>query len=898
MLRSIQRIVIVLFLPVFVFAATPDGRDEPRDEMNQALAHRAEEAASKIRLMKRMESMEANKTANQDLYDVHYYGLDLNLSPSTSTLTGVVDVSAEVVGASIATLDLNLTSNMNVTAISAGGSSVSWTHFSNILTVNLDRTYTTGETVELAVSYFGNPSGDYFGWGSHGGELMIWTLSEPYGARDWWPCKDVNTDKADSLDIVVTVPDNLIVASNGVIVSDVTGGGQRTTHWKTRYPTVTYLVSLAIHPYMTFSTWYTPLGGGPDMEIQHYVFADQFVNAQSAFAPTDEMMTVFANGFGEYPFVNEKYGHASFTWSGGMEHQTLTSIGGLWHDVISHELGHQWFGDMITCADFAHIWLNEGFATWSEAYWKEQSEGVATYNAYMSTAAYMGPGTIIIEDPGNFWTIFDSNLSYNKASWVVHMLRGALGDTDFFAGLAAYRTQYGYGSATTEQFRDVMEGVSGRDLDAFFQQWIYGEYFPVYGFGWNQNAATLELTIDQLQDNTGLFTMPIQVRVTTDVGVTDVTVENALVSESYLIPVAGTVQSVEIDPDDWILCQISSTVTNPTLNQGVLVVNAVDWNSYGTEITTAYADSVYWGAHAMNFWDCFSEPVGGYPANLPVPLGTGSVPADVLGRYSAVVWVGNAFNGDLARWLETPIASYLDAGGNVLLLSRYLADFLEPDLTTRLGITWMEQSVTLSSGLTATAPGLVNMAKLNTQSLLDVFSTTVGLESTLLFEGSTAAGTRGFGAIVEPAAGGTHRPDGGRLAVISARSYRLDHATLRANVEYILSHHFGEPYTPVTAVADERVPTQVTLHANYPNPFNPQTVVPYSLPRAGLVELTVHDAAGRLVRTLLSEQRPAGSGDVQWDGRDDAGRSVASGTYFARLQVAGETQTRPMVLVR
>ena len=150
-------------------------------------------------------------------------------------------------------------------------------------------------------------------------------------------------------------------------------------------------------------------------------------DVQATYALTVPMIDAFAQGYGEYPFVQEKYGHAEFTWGGGMEHQTISSMGGWSEDLISHELAHQWWGDMITCADFGHIWLNEGFATWSEAYWKELSDGVETYRLYMDYASYWGGGTIFVEDPLND-NIFDGNLSYNKGSWVVHMLRGVLGD--------------------------------------------------------------------------------------------------------------------------------------------------------------------------------------------------------------------------------------------------------------------------------------------------------------------------------------------------------------------------------------------------------------------------------------------------------------------------------------
>ncbi|MDX2472742.1 MAG: M1 family metallopeptidase, partial [Candidatus Krumholzibacteria bacterium] len=383
--------------------------DDPRQWRDDRLEHRREEAASKERMAKGLLAAQAQKTANQDLYDVHHYNLDLTINSSSQNLTGAVTTTAEVTGASLAALDLNLGSGMGVSAVTAGGNATSFSRAGDILTVNLDRVYVTGETVVVVVNYNGNPAGEAFGWASHNFENMTWTLSEPYGARTWWPCKDLNTDKADSLDITVTVLDNEIVASNGLLLSETSDGIWRTFHWRTNYPTVTYLVSLAIYPYQRYSDWYTPLAGGDDMEVQYFVYPDHFTAVQPTYGLTVPMIGTFAGAFGEYPFVNEKYGHAEFTWGGGMEHQTITSMGGYSEDLISHELAHQWWGDMVTCADFGHIWLNEGFATWSEAYWDEQQYGIAAYHDNMAIGAYYGAGTIFVENPATE-NIFDSNL--------------------------------------------------------------------------------------------------------------------------------------------------------------------------------------------------------------------------------------------------------------------------------------------------------------------------------------------------------------------------------------------------------------------------------------------------------------------------------------------------------
>ncbi|MDX2472958.1 MAG: M1 family aminopeptidase [Candidatus Krumholzibacteria bacterium] len=898
---AVAAMLSLLFLTVSVPLAFAG--DDPHQKRDSLLEHRLQEAQSKQTMAKGLLAAAAQKTANQAFYDVHHYGLELTLNSSTQNLIGTVTTTAEVVGSAISTLDLNLQSGLNVSAVTADGNAATFSRSGAILTVNLDRTYNVGETAIVGVSYNGNPAGGAFGWSSFSGLPMTWTLSEPYGAREWWPCKDLNTDKADSLDITVTVLNDQIVASQGLLQSDVDDGTWRTFHWKTNYPTATYLVSLAIYPYQQYSDWYTPLAGGDQMEVQYFVYPSHFTAVQPTYALTVPMIGTFAGAYGEYPFVNEKYGHAEFTWGGGMEHQTITSMGGYSEDLISHELAHQWWGDMVTCADFGHIWLNEGFATWSEAYWAEQTYGFATYQDYMAAAAYYGPGTIFVENPLTE-NIFDSNLTYNKGSWIVHMLRGVLGDADFFTGLQNYRANNLYGTATTADLQATLELVSGRDLTAFFQQWIYGEYFPIYEMSWvvGPSAGEITVTLEQVQDNAGVFTMPVPLRITTDLGTTDVKVENDQLSQSFVIAVDGSVASVEVDPDKWILRQTLTVVTNASLDQGVLLVNGVSWDTYGTEITNAYEAKAFWGDTPISFWDNFNAPVGGYPSTLPAPLGNGSVPAGIIGNYSTVIWVGNNYAGDLAKWAETPIKSYLEAGGNVLLMGRLSHSFLTGGLDTYLDVTFAESESSLGNSV-AVAPGLVDNPLTGAQNLNDVFLNFVGANSTALFNDTAGfASARLTGVVTAPPAGGTFRADGGRFAQISGRPYRMDAAALSANVEYILANHLLEPYVPASPVADDpngALPSRSVLGANYPNPFNPQTIIPFSVAQRGAIALNVYDARGHMVRHLAAGEFVPGSHSVRWDGTDDSGRSMPSGTYFVRLKDAvGQVETSGLVLVR
>jgi aminopeptidase N len=523
---------------------------------------RLNESETKARLAFKSATIDPVKTPGMEQYDVTFYGLTMDLNPSAGILTGQTEVRATVVNGSLDVMELHLMNNMSVSAVTSGGQATGFSHGGNILAINLDRTYQTGEDIVAVIDYSGNPEGDYFGWDSFGGQDLIWSLSEPYGARHWWPCKDLNTDKADAVDLHVTVPDHLIVASNGTMTGATSPGpGLKTYHWEERYPIPTYLVSLAVHPFAVFGGTYSGLDGTV-MPLEYYVVPSRLATAQSSYPVTVDMLEAFAGGFGEYPFINEKYGHAHFPWGGGMEHQTLTS---LHYDaysefIISHELAHQWWGDMITCADFGHIWLNEGFATWSEAYWREINEGMDAYHEEMNNARYLGGGTVIVEDPQDFNGIFDYYLSYLKASWVPHMLRRVVGDGDFFAGLALYRQTYEFGSATTEQFRDIMETVSGQDLDQFFQQWIYEPYHPVYGYSYTltptETGKRLSLKIRQTQTNAGLFTMPIDIRGSSSLGNgVEFVVMNNQREQWYTLDVPASITSIEIDPDDWILCE-------------------------------------------------------------------------------------------------------------------------------------------------------------------------------------------------------------------------------------------------------------------------------------------------------------------------------------------------------
>ena len=271
----------------------------------------------------------------------------------------------------------------------ADGAPLAFTHGGYVLAIDLPATVPAGEVLAVEVDYEGTPSSAGFGAFEArllDGQPVAWTLSEPYFAREWWPCKDHPSDKADSTRVTVTVPEGLRVGSNGLLESEITEAGRTTYTWFERYPITTYLVSIAVGPYAVFEQTYVrpdslvALYGPLELPILHYKYVDpRQTSLPSGWAEALEMMPVFESWFGPYPFPLEKYGHAEFGWGGGMEHQTMSSMGGFNTSLVAHELAHMWFGDLITMNSWPHLWLTEGFASYSEL-------------LYFESQAARGPG--------------------------------------------------------------------------------------------------------------------------------------------------------------------------------------------------------------------------------------------------------------------------------------------------------------------------------------------------------------------------------------------------------------------------------------------------------------------------------------------------------------------------
>ncbi|HTY39325.1 MAG TPA: S41 family peptidase [Bacteroidota bacterium] len=359
-----------------------------------------------------------------------------------------------------------------------------------------------------------------------------------------------------------------------------------------------------------------------------------------------------------------------------------------------------------------------------------------------------------------------------------------------------------------------------------------------------------------------------------------------------------TIQTNDITQGTYRRTPSTAASFGAMFDRGILVVNGVSWTSYGSEISSACLDKAFFGSYQVTFWDCSGTvPSGGYPSTLPAPIGTGPIPADVLGRFSTVIWLGNNYplypvEADLTSWLGTPIPSYLEAGGNVILLARMGSSFLNWSLSNYLGITWAETNTTIN----ATTPmyaGLTALRLLGAQSTDDVFQTSLtNGECTLLFTATGSfSGTRGMGVWRKPASGGALKSSGGNFVFISGRNYRWNHADLLANMQFFLNKFMGEQTTGVELASG--APLIYNLSQNYPNPFNPTTAISYQLTAKSFVTLKVYDILGRQISTLVNEVRAPGSHIVRFDAS-----TLSSGVYFYKLEAGDFTQTRKMVLIR
>jgi len=516
-------------------------------------------------------------------YDITYHKLEFTVDPEVYLVSGKITTTYTAL-ANMSTLTFDLANELTVSSVKLNTQNLTFVqNGNNELVITLPSIQATGASATVEVTYSGAPPVNGFrafttevrGNGSN----TLYTLSEPFGARDWWPCKQDLNDKINSIDVFITAPSQYVAVSNGIEPeAPVINGANKTTHFHHGYAIPAYLICMAVTDYTVYNQ---TAGTAPNtFPIINYIYPESFnTTLQTQLDQTPLILDLFKNLFEIYPFHNEKYGHAQFGWGGGMEHTTVSFMVGFDRQLIAHEMAHQWFGDKITCGNWKDIWLNEGFATYLADLVIENFDGNAAFIAdktsMINSITSQTGGAVYLTDTEatNVNRIFSSRLTYNKGAMVLNMLRLKLGDALFFQGMKEYLADanLAYNYALTTDFKSHMESVYGSSLTEFFNDWIYNQGYPTYTItAQNWGPGQVKVTVNQTQSNASVsyFEMPLPLRFTGASGQTfDTMVDNTVNNQQFIVSVPFTINGVQFDPEkDIISKNNTATLGNDTFD--------------------------------------------------------------------------------------------------------------------------------------------------------------------------------------------------------------------------------------------------------------------------------------------------------------------------------------------
>lgn len=454
-------------------------------------------------------------------YNIGYHRCFWRVNPKRNgRLSGYI-TSYVTISANADSIGFDMKSHLLTDSVVHAGKSLRFTRSGDIIYCYKPGGWKAGETDSLTIFYQGNPAlfggTGYYVYDFHATGPSVHTLSQPYGASYWWPCKQTLSDKVDSMDIIISTHPDFRAASNGLLINEKrVNDTTMLYHWKHRYPIATYLVAMAVTNYTAF-TQYARFHNRPDsLLVLNYVFPQSEADLRRDAEPILPMLRLFDSLFGEYPFMKEKYGHAQFTWGGGMEHQTMSFMVNFSFDLMAHELAHMWFGDQVTCGSWRDLWLNEGFATYLTAmayeYLKPRDQWLDVLRDVRSSATGQDDGSIFPTDTVTVNRLFSGRLTYNKAAFVLHMLRQKVGDDAFFRACRKYlQAPRAYAFATTPDLKKLMEAEYGGNLDTFFNRWYMGEGFPYLTINWQQSGSNMRVTVKQRPSHPSVpfFDVPI-----------------------------------------------------------------------------------------------------------------------------------------------------------------------------------------------------------------------------------------------------------------------------------------------------------------------------------------------------------------------------------------------------
>lgn len=517
-------------------------------------------------------------------YDIKYHRMEWEVNPEILYIKGNVTTYFEPSEADFLSIHFDFSDALSIDSILYHDTHLNYSQPDEAtLQINFNSPLPKSILDSVTIYYQGVPNTTGFGsfrQSTHNDVPIIWTLSEPYGARDWWPCKQDLNDKIDSIDIIVQTPKAYRVASNGVLINEHPIDSSIIYHWRHRYPIPAYLIAIGVTNYVVYSDFVPTLSG--DIEVLNYVYPEDSLYAAERTPATVEIMQLFNELFGIYPFAKEKYGHAQFGFGGGMEHQTMSFMGGWSHLLQAHELAHQWFGDKVTCGSWEDIWLNEGFATYLEGLTYENNLGPNTWKAWkqgkLNHITSKSDGSVWVSDTTDRSRIFNSRLSYSKGAYLLHMLRWKLGDEDFFKAIRNYLEAPGiaFGYAKTHDLIFHLEDQSGQDLTEFFDDWYYGEGYPTYQINWSQSSdLTLQIKLEQTTSHPSVefYEMPVPIHLSGNEGDSTLVLNHDFSGQVFTIQVDFEVDELSFDPELWLLAKSEINLVSDSEIFPVLVSN-------------------------------------------------------------------------------------------------------------------------------------------------------------------------------------------------------------------------------------------------------------------------------------------------------------------------------------
>ena len=504
----------------------------------------------------------------QTIFDVLHYNIHIELIPESKMIKGDVSIIFTTNNPNAKEIDINFYDNMNIKNAYLNDEPVDFKREETI--VKFIPKEILKDTSELKIIYEGKPK--RLGFGSFcfenvNGQNFVYTINEPFYASTWFPCVDKPDDKA-LADIFITNDSSYVSLSNGKLIEVISNNSKKTYHWKTYYPISTYLITIYSGKYKSYCDKYISTTNDT-LQLCYYALEDKFEDAIKDFSDHPRYIKTFEKIFGPYPFMKEKYAVAEFLWqNGAMEHQTITGVGSrfitgkkFFQDMLIHELSHHWWGDAVSPKTWKDIWLNEGFATYSEAlYWEYQAGKSALISTMNSKSGMFLTGTLYNPKENLF-----SSLIYNKGAWVLHMLRREVGDSSFFKILRTYFQKFKYKNASTQDFQDVCEKVTGKNLKFFFDQWIYKGTGKIEAeCNWDiipvSNGYKIIFKITQLQNGYDIYKFPIDIKIYFEND--ELEVKNFYVQSresKFEFITKNKPVSFELDPDKWLLANFSQS---------------------------------------------------------------------------------------------------------------------------------------------------------------------------------------------------------------------------------------------------------------------------------------------------------------------------------------------------